>query len=873
MTNYIRDAACRGRRPQGVIPLRHHSRPHLVNQLLAERRTPRFLVAPGGFGKKTLMAEYADVVFSFEHVYWVSGASPCFLRDLDAGTIATDLCHHDQGVRLVVFQDVPCMDEQRVAAFGRLVEDLSASDIEVMCSMAPSADLYEGLLPGRVVVNGYDLLVGEEERAPRLADEDDVAADGLPPSACVPCVLWDERGAQLLLEGLRKEDIPQELFLVTAVILLIGAGSLDDLEQFVEPGHLPEALGLLAACYPYAGISLEEGRFEASPVKVEEFSRIIGTVLNGNCGQSPCKGRDEVAAAAADVMLARHCSDRAFETMDYLASRSAVMRWLGKHSWAMVKNGYSREYCVAFLQANRSHSTVPHAASSAAAWGFAEMGDAKEAQRLARAVVTSATSDDTSRSMAALLLAMIGKGDSLVRADEAMDHLMRKALALRKNGQDAVVPLEAMDAMAVQAALQDGPTLAISVFREQCRRSGEAGRRLWGEPLLLSAALILGFLQNRQPDIGPLSIEDREEVEDFIQECILALDALATNGVHFSWDHVRMADLLQGLMDSRQFGVKMRLRPMTVSALGRARGDLALEQGAYRRSCRQMDAERQARGDARPDGFRSAAARHQKMSAAKVSVVPHLRVEMFGSFVVYVGDRRVDDKLLARRKSRTLLALLVLNHGREVSVDYLSATFWPNAAPASARKNFYTLWSLLRRVLSVEGQCPYLVRTEMSVRVNYDLVDSDLEPFEELCRQLLFSGRSDTNWEELLALASGRFGGVLLPAERENVVIQESRHRLHTNITDALVTASGRLLAGGQPQGALWFAREALRRDQSREDVYLAQMRAQIAAEQRAAALDTFFACRSYLTEQLGIDPSPRLVELYHSIIEEEVAL
>ena len=72
-------------------------------------------------------------------------------------------------------------------------------------------------------------------------------------------------------------------------------------------------------------------------------------------------------------------------------------------------------------------------------------------------------------------------------------------------------------------------------------------------------------------------------------------------------------------------------------------------------------------------------------------------------------------------------------------------------------------------------------------------------------------------------------------------------------------------------RGALWFAREALRRDSSREDAYAAQMQAQIAAGQRAAALETYFACRAYLAEELGIDPSPRIVELYRAVIEEEV--
>lgn len=872
MTNFIRDAACKGHQPQGAIPLRHNPRPHLVNQLLAERHLPRFLVAPAGFGKKTLMAEYADVVFSFEHVSWVNGGSPCFLRDLDAGTIDSDLHRFDGGLRLAVFQDVPVMDEQRAEAFGRLVNALAAAEVEVLCSLAPSADLYGELVPGRVLIDGHRLLVNAEERVPRLAEEDAVVADGLAPSACVPCLLWDERGTAQLLEGLRKEALPKEMFLALVAMLLMGRGRLEDLEGFIGAERLGETLELLAACYPYAGISLEEGRFEATQVGVEELGRAVGAVIGAHCVQLPCRNRDGMAMLAADLMLGRGESVRAFETVGCLASRGAAMRWLGHHGWDLVGGGYSREYCVAFLQASRSHSSVPPHASSAAAWGFAEMGDVKEARRLARAVVASSGSDDASRSMAALLLAMVGEGEALDRADEAVEPLLRKMQIQKSNGQPLPVSAEVLDSMAVQAALQDGTALAVSVFHEQCRRSG-GGRRSWSRQLLFSAALILAHLARWQLEEEPPAFEEEEMAEDFIQECMLALDALAVSGEEFGWAQVRVGDLLQELVESRRFSVSLRLRPLTTVALKRAREELAAEQGAYRRSCRQMDAERSSREAARQDEFRSDSARRQKSSAARAAVFPKLRVSLFGSFVVHVGDTRVDDRLLTRRKSRTLLALLVLNHGREVSVDYLSTTFWPQTAPAAARKNFYALWSLLRRVLSVDGQCPYLIRTEMSVRVNYDLVESDLDPFEELCRQLLFSGRTETNWEELLSLASGRFGGVLLPAERENAVIQESRHRLHTNMTDALVAASGRLLTGGEPQGALWFAREALRRDQSREDVYLAQMRAQIASDQRAAALDTFFACRSYLTEQLGIDPSPRLVELYHSIIEEEVAL
>ena len=86
----------------------------------------------------------------------------------------------------------------------------------------------------------------------------------------------------------------------------------------------------------------------------------------------------------------------------------------------------------------------------------------------------------------------------------------------------------------------------------------------------------------------------------------------------------------------------------------------------------------------------------------------------------------------------------------------------------------------------------------------------------------------------------------------------------------ALVAASRRLVSEGRAQEGLWFARKALRRDGSREDAYTTLMEAQVAAGQRAAALDTYFACRRYLTEELGIDPSLDTMALYRSIIEEE---
>ena len=111
MSDFLMSCSCKGRRPKHVASSATHSRPHLIADLLRSRDVARFLVAPTGFGKSTVAAEYAQVVFSFRQTFWVNCESPCFLRDLDAGIIASRVAEIGGAGSLVVFDDLPRMDE------------------------------------------------------------------------------------------------------------------------------------------------------------------------------------------------------------------------------------------------------------------------------------------------------------------------------------------------------------------------------------------------------------------------------------------------------------------------------------------------------------------------------------------------------------------------------------------------------------------------------------------------------------------------------------------------------------------------------------------------------------------------------------------
>ena len=120
---------------------------------------------------------------------------------------------------------------------------------------------------------------------------------------------------------------------------------------------------------------------------------------------------------------------------------------------------------------------------------------------------------------------------------------------------------------------------------------------------------------------------------------------------------------------------------------------------------------------------------------------------------------------------------------------------------------------------------------------------------------------------------ANEYGEDLLSCEATNGVIGEMRESFRTQLVDGIVAAASRLARAGEARGALWFAREAMRRDPRREDVYIALMEAQILSDQRGEALDTYFLCRRFLSESLGIDPSLHLVQLYRSVIESEEVL
>lgn len=862
MPTFMEAAACGGRRPRLLASLRCFPRADLISRLLRDRQVARFVVAPDGFGKSSLAFGYADTVFSFQHVMWINGKSPCFIRDLDKGVIASEVMEVDSDAALVVIDDVPALAPERVNALSAEIDRLLADRCEVLVCCAPSCDAFGTLQRDRLKLDSTDLLIADDSASQgRLAASADLAER--------IAGLRRESGmsARSFLAGIAGEELPADLILAMVVVLILQEGDLSELEAFGSCGV--QECGLLARGYPFLGISMDAGAFCTPAFSIDDIAAAFAKKLDAAAQSSRFATRSDLAQGLADALLARGDGKRACHAVSAMCSQAAKGEWLERQRAALARCACLLPALDLSAEAGRRKPIAARPAMEADdAWRCAALGDIGQARVHARRAV--ACPDEFAQVMGLLTLRRHGEREEAAQAskrlagwagssvpegglDVGSARCMRPLASL---GGLSSLPAEKArllwDRWGSAGAHPDVLTIAaLWLFQDACTREEAGvpqppGTEMPGaldEGLLLTCARFVAGRLEASP--GPVN----------------AFAALACS----AWGSLR-----------RRRPVGNGVDPLGDPAAARAARDA---EDAVIRQRRELESRKRARDRRRrdyaathPDSFLDGRYRGEALRSAPHG--PLLTVKLFGGVEAWLGDMQVDPEKLRRQKVKTLLALLVLHRGRELSRDRLLAMMWPESDIDAARKSFYTIWSLLRSALSLpDGTCPYLVRQQNVCRLNGSLLRSDVADLGDVCHALMFEDMSTDDWARLATDVDLRFSDELMPGEKATEAIGLMRSECRTRLVDALVAASRRLGRAGRVRESLWFSRAALRRDRSREDAYTALMRAQVAAGQRSAALETYFDCRRFLAEELGIDPSPETMEVYRNIIESEEGL
>jgi DNA-binding SARP family transcriptional activator len=254
-----------------------------------------------------------------------------------------------------------------------------------------------------------------------------------------------------------------------------------------------------------------------------------------------------------------------------------------------------------------------------------------------------------------------------------------------------------------------------------------------------------------------------------------------------------------------------------------------------------------------------------------VDAVCHVR--LFGGLEVIAPRGRVGDRDWTKRKARLLFAMLVSRYGTDVPRGEIIEYLWPEMEEERALNNFYVVWSAMKRALSPESvresPCPFVEHTHGVCRVVSGAVISDLDRFAEFQSQARAAREVGDSDRELAALRgmADLYRGELLPGDVYDDWFAPLRERLRREYEDAMLRAAQIFEGRHEEHEGLGMLRGAMENDPWREDLYQATLRLQIASGQRSTAIATYFACRTRLVEDLGIDPSRETTALYEQVL------
>src|SRR5712691_3398850 len=221
-------------------------------------------------------------------------------------------------------------------------------------------------------------------------------------------------------------------------------------------------------------------------------------------------------------------------------------------------------------------------------------------------------------------------------------------------------------------------------------------------------------------------------------------------------------------------------------------------------------------------------------------------------------------------KQRRLLALLVLDPGRVVSVDRLVEGLWNGRPPANAENALHVRVSNLRKLLGADA----VVTRAPGYMLDVDADAIDAGRFERLAREgRLAFARGDTalaaeRLRQALALWRGRpFEGVDGESfARHELQLDEARVEALEDRIDAELAVGSHAQLAGELEA---LVAEHPLRERLRRQLMLALYR----SGRQADALEAYQDARRTLVGELGIEPDASLQELERTILNHDPRL
>lgn len=223
------------------------------------------------------------------------------------------------------------------------------------------------------------------------------------------------------------------------------------------------------------------------------------------------------------------------------------------------------------------------------------------------------------------------------------------------------------------------------------------------------------------------------------------------------------------------------------------------------------------------------------------------------------------------RHLRLLLASLVAAEGDPVSADALIDRLWGEEQPSNPKKVLRAKLSRLRTVLDQAhpGARGRLTYTSAGYRLEVSPHEVDARRFKDAvdrAREMVSAREKGETLQTALGLWRGEPYGDAVDETWLMSTIAELQD-LRGNALESLVET---LLDQGEPERALSLLNSAVEEHPTRERLIGAMMVTLYQLGRQHEALEMFESLRRRLSEDLGVDPSPRLRELHSRILRQD---
>lgn len=826
MSTYVMHAACRGKKPQQIVGATVFLRNALLARMMRDRSRVRYLIAPTGFGKTLLAGSYVNMVNGYENTFWLNAQSPCFLRDLDANVLATDILEASQDGDVVVFDDMPAMDKRRCRQAWTLCHRLLSAGREVVVCTTPAANPLRINIKACLVISPTDFLYQDK-------DFDELKSVSLDARYCQPPVFPSDRVACLaqhtpgayerfLMAYIEDVGSAREIGL-TFVLLVLAKGSIDDVVNAMDCAL---SIADISADFhrPFVNVNEFFNEFDASDYPMREIARAFGPYLHRLAPALNARDAGTLVQRLANVLMAQGNPDRAVQLVRAMGLPAVRARWLRENQKTLIDSGFlvAGEMLYESLRGTRYWKDAALAAASGIRRCI--LGDAPAASDLIRFA---------RREKIPLNVRLQASAVAFLHTDDAN---AGKDIAKEFAQDTADFSDEDAESSQTRELAACWKTLAYE-HDFVCPRS----------PLALAVVLKAHSLK-----LG-ISI-DVDDIADSYR-CVVA--RVKAEGTIDAASMLLMYQVQRVPISLRRHLLRVPGQKEIEALYAHLADRIHVQKTAYERICLARTVSDAA--------SRTAAFSHQ--TAGSLPHTPQMRVTLFGQFGVRFDDAPVEHRAFRRSKVRSLLGVLVLESGRELSSERISCKLWPDSSPARARHNLHTTVSLLRNALTLPGgECPYLRTKTGIVSIDEALVGSDAADLDVLCRKLRFDEPDEEVFARILEQIRALYGGEFLPGD-DNTLVISTRRAWIDKVVSALSTGARRLAHVGSEGLALQMAQQALDVDPGREDCYEMLMSMQARMGQRRAAIDTWFSYCNYLDDELGLEPSQRAEQLYSRII------